>query len=256
MTTPTTLGPVAIPCTACTNSTGADMQAAYAYCMTGVATVNLPVGTTALPFPFNIRASMIGGNRGAGLVKGAAHCATCHTARAVLIRAMGGPQVGVWYATNIPSAPEAGIGSGFRDEIVADLTTGRTEGKAGGSMAEAVEHSFSRMMQDLRAMATYPHVFMPPFGTQENAFNLPSDAEIATQTATASEAFGSRSFDVQASDPEPADASEGADGPWLRPCGGAADDPKAASADRLIAGQDSGVRRAGVEPASLWQLCK
>jgi hypothetical protein len=105
-------------------------------------------------------------------------------------------------------------------------------------------------------MATYPHVFMPPFGTQMNAFNLPSDAEIATQSATASEGFGSGSFDVQASNPEPADAGESANGPWLRPRGGAGDDPKAASADRLIAGQDSGVRRAGVERASIWQSCK
>jgi fructose 5-dehydrogenase cytochrome subunit len=150
MTTPTTLDPLAMPCTACTNSTGADMQAAYAYWVSRVAPVDVPGGINALPFPFNISASMIGGNRGAGLVKGAAHCATCHTARSILIRAMGGPQVGVWYAPNIPSAPEAGIGSGSREEIVADPATGRTEGKARGSMAEAVEHSFSRMTQDIR----------------------------------------------------------------------------------------------------------
>ncbi|MEI4487725.1 cytochrome c [Frigidibacter sp. MR17.14] len=82
------------------------------------------------------------------------------------LRHMAGAQVGPWYAPNITSDPVAGIGSWSKDEIVAYLATGRAEGKAqaGGSMAEAVSHSFAKLAPaDLGAIATYIKE-VPPVG--------------------------------------------------------------------------------------------
>lgn len=173
----------AMPYTAFAKITDEDIHALYAYFMQGVAPVDEPSAQTSLPFPFNLRVSMIGWNllfrdsavfldqpgksaewnRGAYLVEGSAHCSTCHTPRGALMqedsaRYLAGAQVGAWHAPNITSDPEAGIGSWSKEEIVAYLATGRAEGKgqAGGSMAEAVTHSFSKLTQDdLGAIATY-----------------------------------------------------------------------------------------------------
>ncbi|MDR6758123.1 hypothetical protein J2Y48_003421 [Mycoplana sp. BE70] len=46
-------------------------------------------------------------NRGAHLVRGAAHCGTCHTPRNLF---MAGGDVGRWHAPNITSDPNSGIG--------------------------------------------------------------------------------------------------------------------------------------------------
>ncbi|MER5173040.1 cytochrome c [Thioclava kandeliae] len=173
----------AMPYTAFAKLTDEDMHALYAYFMRGVEPVEEPSAQTSLPFPFNIRASMVGWNllfrdtatyqpdpsktdawnRGAYLVQGAAHCSTCHTPRGALMQELddkflAGAQVGAWYAPDITSDPETGIGSWSKDEIISYLQTGRAEGRAqaGGSMAEAVEHSFSKLKtEDLEAIATY-----------------------------------------------------------------------------------------------------
>jgi mono/diheme cytochrome c family protein len=139
--------------------------------------------STRLPFPMNIRASMIvwnlffldsaaflpdrnqspEWNRGAYLVQGAAHCGTCHTPRGLLMqeeasRALSGAQVGPWYAPNITSDPISGIGRWTRTELVAYLRTGHLSGKAqaAGSMGEAVEYSFQHLAAaDLDAITAY-----------------------------------------------------------------------------------------------------
>ncbi|XCC97632.1 cytochrome c (plasmid) [Salipiger sp. H15] len=173
----------AMPYTAFARITDEDIHALYAYFMQGVEPIDAPSAETRLPFPFNVRASMIGWNlmfrdtsvhedepgksaewnRGAYLVEGPAHCSTCHTPRGVLMQEkasqhLAGAQVGAWYAPNITSDPQDGIGAWSKNEIVAYLATGRAEGRAqaGGSMAEAVSHSFSKLGEDdLAAMATY-----------------------------------------------------------------------------------------------------
>lgn len=173
----------AMPYTAFAKITDGDMHALYAYFMQGVEPIDEPSQQTVLEFPFNLRFSMKGWNlmfaagaahqddpaqsaewnRGAYLAEGPGHCSTCHTPRGMLMQEDGGQylagaQVGPWYAPNITSDKGAGIGSWQKDEIVAYLATGRAEGKsqAGGSMAEAVSHSFSKMTKDdLGAIATY-----------------------------------------------------------------------------------------------------
>lgn len=173
----------AMPYTAYAQVSDADVQALYAYFMNGVAAVDNPVAPTSLPFPFNIRASMVvwnllflekkpfvpdpgqsvEWNRGAYLVRGLAHCSTCHTPRNIAMaedntRALAGASLGGWYAPNISNDPISGIGNWTEGELVAYLQNGRAPGKAqaGGPMAEAIDNSLSRLTsEDLKAIAVY-----------------------------------------------------------------------------------------------------
>jgi mono/diheme cytochrome c family protein len=172
-----------MPYTSYSIFTDADVQALYTYFLRGVAPVDAPSPPTELPFPMNIRASMMGWNllflnrspfqpdsrqseawnRGKYLVDGAAHCSACHTPRGFLMQehsnqAYAGGQVGPWYAPNITSDLNSGIGSWSQMELVQYLRDGDARGKAqaAGSMGEAVEHSFRYLSDaDLTAMATY-----------------------------------------------------------------------------------------------------
>jgi mono/diheme cytochrome c family protein len=160
-----------------------DAHALYAYFTQAVTPVDQSTPPTALPFPLNIRLSMIAWNllfldtaafvpdprqsaewnRGAYLVQGAAHCSTCHTPRGFLMqeeasRALSGAQVGPWYAPNITSDPVSGIGSWSKEDLAAYLRAGHLPGKAqaAGSMGEAVTKSFQYLTAaDIDAVATY-----------------------------------------------------------------------------------------------------
>jgi fructose 5-dehydrogenase cytochrome subunit len=173
----------AMPYTSYSKITDSDIAALYDYFMHEVKPVDEPTPKTALDFPFNIRASMIGWNalfhsdkrftpdpaktaevnRGDYLVNGLAHCDTCHTPRNVLMaadnsKALAGGSLGSWYAPNITSDKVSGIGAWSSDEIVAYLRTGHVEGKAqaAGPMAEAVENSLQHLSDaDLHAIAAY-----------------------------------------------------------------------------------------------------
>jgi len=173
----------AMPYTSYSKMTDSDIAALYDYFMHEVQPVDAPTPKTALDFPFNIRASMIGWNalfhsdkrftpdpaksaevnRGDYLVNGLAHCDTCHTPRNVLMaadnsQALAGGALGSWYAPNITSDKVSGIGAWSADEIVAYLRTGHVEGKAqaAGPMAEAVENSLQHLSDtDLKAIAAY-----------------------------------------------------------------------------------------------------
>jgi mono/diheme cytochrome c family protein len=173
----------AMPYTAYSFMSDEDVHAMYAYFMKGVVPVEEKNAETSLPFPMNIRASMIGWNllfrnntpladdpkqsaewnRGRYLAEGAAHCSTCHTPRGLLMQEqtslnLSGAQVGPWYAPDITSDKVTGIGTWSQDELVTYLKTGRLAGKAqaAGSMGEAITHSFQHLTDaDLKAIATY-----------------------------------------------------------------------------------------------------
>jgi fructose 5-dehydrogenase cytochrome subunit len=173
----------AMPYTSYAKFTDDDVHALFVYFTQAVKPVDLPAPKTELPFPMNIRVSMmvwnllfLNGaafapdpaqsaewNRGAYLAQGAAHCSTCHTPRGFLMqeetsRALSGAPVGPWYAPNITSDPTSGIGSWSKDDLAAYLRTGHLSGmaQAAGSMGEAVEHSFQHLTApDLDAIATY-----------------------------------------------------------------------------------------------------
>jgi fructose 5-dehydrogenase cytochrome subunit len=173
----------AMPYTSYARFTEDDAHALYVYFTQAIKPVEQRAPPTQLPFPMNIRASMMAWNllfldsaafvpdphqsaewnRGAYLVQGAAHCSTCHTPRGFLMqektsRALSGAQVGPWYAPNITSDPMSGIGRWTKEELAAYLRTGHLSGKAqaAGSMGEAVEDSFQHLAAaDLDAIATY-----------------------------------------------------------------------------------------------------
>jgi mono/diheme cytochrome c family protein len=173
----------AMPYTSYAKFTEEDAHALYLYFTQAVKPVEQRPPPTQLPFPMNIRASMMAWNllfldraafvpnphqsaewnRGAYLVQSAAHCSTCHTPRGFLMqeeasRALSGAQVGPWYAPNITSDPISGIGRWTNEELAAYLRTGDLSGKAqaAGSMAEAVQDSFQHLAAaDLDAIASY-----------------------------------------------------------------------------------------------------
>lgn len=160
-----------------------DVAALYAYFVTEVGSVESSPPPTKLPFPFNIRLSMAGWNllfldrhpyvpdptqnaewnRGAYLVKGPAHCVTCHTPRNLLMaedggRALAGGDLGDWFAPNITSDANSGVGGWTVDELVQYLRDGHAPGKsqAAGPMAEAVNYSLHLLTaDDLHAISVY-----------------------------------------------------------------------------------------------------
>jgi mono/diheme cytochrome c family protein len=173
----------AMPYTAYQRINDDDMHALYTYFMRGVKPVDKRAPSTDLPFPFNIRASMIMWNllfspdplpatigaltdeekRGEYLANALAHCGTCHTPRNVAMAAVGsqsfaGGQVGSWIAPNITPDAKSGVGSWSDQELADYLKTGRAVGRAqaAGPMAEAVEHSFQHLDDaDIHAIVAY-----------------------------------------------------------------------------------------------------
>ncbi len=175
--------------------TDEDIHALYTYFMQGVDAVEEKAPETNLPFPMNIRASMMGWNllfrpsethiddpkqsaewnRGKYLVEGAAHCSTCHTPRGLLMQEqkslnLSGGQVGPWFAPDITSDKVTGIGTWSQQDLVTYLKTGRLDNRAqaAGSMAEAIGYSFQHLTDaDLNAIATYVRTVPSAHATAE-----------------------------------------------------------------------------------------
>lgn len=173
----------AMPYTSYAQVSNDDTKALYEYFMKAVAPVDAPSPQTSLPFPFNIRLSMAAWNflflddkpfapdpgksadwnRGAYLVRGLTHCSTCHTPRNLLMAEkgsddLGGGDVGGWYAPNITSDANSGIGGWSEQDLVDYLRTGfaANNAQAAGPMAEAVDDSLRHLSDgDLHAIATY-----------------------------------------------------------------------------------------------------
>jgi fructose 5-dehydrogenase cytochrome subunit len=202
----------AMPYTSYAKFTDEDAHALYLYFTQAVKPVDQRAPPTALPFPMNIRMSMMAWNllfrdstafvpdpqqsaewnRGAYLVRGAAHCSTCHTPRGFLMqeeasRALSGAQVGPWYAPNITSDSISGIGRWTREELVAYLRTGHLSGKAqaAGSMGEAVENSFQHLAaSDLEAIATYVRNVPPAHDPADNVSRFSAGKRLSELAAS------------------------------------------------------------------------
>jgi mono/diheme cytochrome c family protein len=206
----------AMPYTAYAGLTDADVAALYAYFTQNVQPVDAPAPATKLPFPFSIRASMMGWNllflhgkpfqpdpahdaqwnRGAYLSEALAHCSTCHTPRNALMaeqpsQAMAGASLGTWYAPNITSDPQHGIGGWNADQLAAYLVTGHSGNgsQAGGPMREAIDRSFSHLSAaDIAAIVTYirslpPHTGLAAPGNTAKAAPLDDDVALLGGTA-------------------------------------------------------------------------
>ncbi len=171
----------AFPYTSFTRVTREDVLAIRAWLAT-LPPVQNKVQVNTLPFPFDVRASLIGWdamffqpgtftpdrgksaewNRGAYLVQGLGHCSDCHTPRNALggeVNArfvQGGPVQG-WYAPNLTANGWNGLGGWSVGDVVAYLKTGANAHQLStGPMAEVVRDSTSHLTDsDLHAIAVY-----------------------------------------------------------------------------------------------------
>jgi mono/diheme cytochrome c family protein len=159
----------------------ADVLAIRAYLST-LEPVRNPVEANQLPFPFNIRLSMMAWNalffrpgvftpdpnkpaewnRGAYLVEGPGHCGACHTAKNFLggdktSQSLRGGVLQSWFSPDLTGDRRVGLGGWTVDDVVAYLETGQNRHAAAtGPMAEVIADSTSHMpIEDLRAMAVY-----------------------------------------------------------------------------------------------------
>jgi mono/diheme cytochrome c family protein len=212
----------AMPYTSYAGMTDADVRALYSYFMNGVAPVDEVPPLSKLPFPFNLRLTMVAWNllflddrhfspdatkspewnRGAYLTTVLEHCDACHTPRNLLMaetdsKAFAGASLGSWYAPNITSDPISGIGGWSNAELVQYFRTGTAPGKAqaGGGMAEAVENSLQFLTpDDLAAIALYVKAIPPIRNSAETqpayAQGNPADFE-ATLRGTAKQTSSS-----------------------------------------------------------------
>lgn len=171
----------AMPYPAYTKMSDQDVSDLWKYLQT-VEPVNNQVVANQLPFPFNIRLSLLGWNllnfsegefkpdmtkpeawnRGAYLVQGAGHCSTCHTPKNILGadddgQYLQGGSLQGWLAPDITGSMHTGLGSWSNEQIVAYLKTGANDKTiASGPMREAIENSTSKMDDaDLEAIAEY-----------------------------------------------------------------------------------------------------
>ncbi|WP_232071151.1 cytochrome c [Paraburkholderia pallida] len=185
----------AMPYTAYRKLTDDDIHALYAYFMNAVPPDDRRPPPTRLDFPFSIRSSMRVWNalflddtraakplspeleRGRYLVDALGHCSACHSPRNWLMaednrnRYLSGGAVNGWYAPNITSDPESGIGNWTQAELVQYLRSGqvRNKAQAAGPMAEAVEYSLRHLDEaDLNAIAAYLKQ-TPAMGTPDGA---------------------------------------------------------------------------------------
>lgn len=171
----------AMPYPAYTMMNEADIADLWSY-LQKIEPVRNQVVANQLPFPFNIRAAMIGWNllnfrardfepdpaksaewnRGAYLVNGPAHCGTCHTPKSLTgadknEQFLQGGNLQSWVAPNITSDPHKGIGSWSGEDIATYLKTGANRFDiASGPMAEVVINSTQHWSEaDLKAVASY-----------------------------------------------------------------------------------------------------
>jgi len=158
--------------------------------------VKKSVDVNQLHFPFNMRVLMrgwnklffnpapvlnkqksIAWNRGAYLVNGPAHCGACHSPKNAFGADKGqlsGASLQGWFAPDLTSENNAGLGSWTADDIVEYLHSGRNRHSlASGPMAEAVENSTSMMQDtDLKAIAVYLKDLPPSRGNGGGATGI------------------------------------------------------------------------------------
>lgn len=171
----------AMPYPAYTKMNDQDLSDLWKYLGT-VEPVSNHVEANQLPFPFNIRLSLLGWNllnftggefepdptkstewnRGKYIVDGAGHCSTCHSPKTFLgadvaSQYLQGASLQGWFAPDITNNSQTGLGSWSPEDLVSYLKTGTNKKTiASGPMAEAVENSTSKMTnEDLASIAAY-----------------------------------------------------------------------------------------------------
>ena len=185
----------------------ADTDAILAFLKT-VPPVHYVQPANRLPFPVDIRASLIGWdalsfsphpfranpamspqwNRGAYLVEGLEHCGACHTPKNVLgaelnSQAYRGAVIENWVAPDLTGNPRTGLGRWSSADIVEYLRSGRNaHANASGLMGEVVAYSTSLLSDsDLSAIAAYLKSLAP---SPTGAIPAPDAAAMRAGSAT------------------------------------------------------------------------
>lgn len=174
----------AMPYTAYTKMSDADLTALWAYLRTIAPDSNSPpAAETTLHFPFNIRTGNIAWraafftpgsweptvgkseawNRGSYLVESLGHCGVCHSPSNLAFAEekqhhLTGNQIESWYAPDISDDPLSKLTKYTVDQLAHFFKTGRMPGNqvVFGPMGEVVHDSLSKLSDaDLHAIALY-----------------------------------------------------------------------------------------------------
>ncbi|MBV8627954.1 MAG: cytochrome c [Paraburkholderia sp.] len=164
-----------------------DVAALYAYFMGGVQPVQQAGRKSEIPWPLNMRWPLkiwnaffldtsvyqskpdkdAAWNRGAYLVQGLGHCGSCHTQRGVGFQEkaldesghayLSGAPIDNWFASNLTSEPNAGLGRWSPADIALFMKTGANQhASAFGSMTDVINHSTQWLVtDDVNAIARY-----------------------------------------------------------------------------------------------------
>ena len=207
----------AMPFPAYTKVTREDANALYAY-LRSLKPVSQVNRDNELRFPYNNRSLMYGWralfftegtfipqpghsrefNRGAYLVQGLGHCASCHST----INALGGSAddsafagglipLQNWYAPSLTANAESGLGDWSENDIAALLKGGASRrGAVYGPMAEVTHNSLQYLTDDdAKAMAVYLKSLMQlkPVSVRQSDLSAPTATVVARgQTVYAS----------------------------------------------------------------------
>ena len=175
-----------------------DIRALYAFFMTRPA-LDAPARTNTMRFPFGWR-PLVGfwnllyldespwqgdprqssqWNRGAYVANALAHCTACHTPRTLLggpdlSRRFDGGEAGHWYAPALNAKSPSPV-PWTRAHLVEYLRTGLApeHAMAGGPMQDVVHNLAQADPQDVAAIATYIHAFLPQAATVAAAAQQP-----------------------------------------------------------------------------------
>jgi alcohol dehydrogenase (quinone), cytochrome c subunit len=204
----------AMPYPSFTAITDEDIHALYDFFMNEVSPVSHKPPETKLPFPFNIRLSLLFWdaafvkhqrfkprsdqdavwNRGAYLVQSLGHCGACHTSRGLAFQEkayaetssiyLSGAEVDNWFTANLRGDPASGLGRWSEEDIVAFLKTGYGGKVAAlGSMIDVIENSTQFLHgDDLQAIAHYLKS-LPPNG--ETSSYQPDRPDVAIESSAA-----------------------------------------------------------------------
>ena len=171
----------AMPYPAYTKMSRDEVMAIRAY-LSSIEPVRKSVDRNTLPFPFDIRTSMLGWdwlfftpgeyvpdpqmsaewNRGRYIVQGPGHCVSCHSEKNVLgaDKSSGylrGSEIQRWFAPELTNDGRSGLGGWSVEDVTAFLKTGHNRtSTATGPMAEEISQSSSKWNEpDLKAVAVY-----------------------------------------------------------------------------------------------------
>lgn len=181
----------AMPYTSYAKLSKPDVMAIKAY-LDAIPAVHSPQVPNKLAFPFNIRAMLLGWRvlffstapvhfqkgwspavrNGAYIAEALGHCSECHSPRNALFAIKSGETLAgaqilgePWYAPNISSSKEYGIGGWDRKDLVDYLHDGGNmrRGSPFGPMQSVVDESLSQLpRKDIEDLAAYLQTATPP----------------------------------------------------------------------------------------------